>query len=158
MRKPSAANADEFPTVYYGDAYFDRHITRLWRRRITRSQADILRHCDDIDAMLRRILYHLELAPVFAYVFGTFLSIPVGQVWFAQCAVLYQSHARYSPVRRINEPSRIRHGTPDPLIEQAIITNFSPDYNPVRELVPAIADDFHPPLSPDAETALSFQQ
>jgi hypothetical protein len=45
--------------------------------------ADILKHCDDIDAAFRRILYNPKLAIVFAHVFGLF-NIPVGQA-FGTC-------------------------------------------------------------------------
>jgi hypothetical protein len=42
--------------------------------------ADILQHCDDIDSAFCRVLYHPDLAIVFAYIFGSFLLTPVGQV------------------------------------------------------------------------------
>jgi hypothetical protein len=83
--KPSADNADECPPVFYQHA-FARHIRRLWRTRITHATEEILQHCDDIEAAFRRVLYHPDLAVAFAYVFGEYLIVPVGQVFGSRSA------------------------------------------------------------------------
>jgi hypothetical protein len=68
-----------------------RHLHHLWRLRITFPAADILQHCDGIDAAFRRVLYTPELAIVFAYVFSGYLLIPVGQVFGSRSAPSYFS-------------------------------------------------------------------
>jgi hypothetical protein len=67
-----------------------RHLQHLWRMRITFPIADILQHCDDIDAAFRQVLYTPELAIAFAYVFKGSL-IPVGQVFGLRSAPSYFS-------------------------------------------------------------------
>jgi hypothetical protein len=36
---------------------------------------DILLHCNDLDAAFRRVLYHPDMAVVFAYIFADYLII-----------------------------------------------------------------------------------
>jgi hypothetical protein len=43
-------------------------------------RADLLQHTDDIDSVFRRMLYHPDLAVVFAYVRSTGLSLGSGQI------------------------------------------------------------------------------
>jgi hypothetical protein len=100
ITKPSVKNADECPPVYYSDA-FQGHLVRLWRMRMAKPEADILQHCDYIDSAFRRILYHPDLALVFAYVLGPFVIVPVGMVllqpnvgYSSQCGHLMQSTQR----------------------------------------------------------------
>jgi hypothetical protein len=54
--KPSPANPDKCPPVYYASA-LTRFFVMIWRLRITFPTLDILMHADDIDAAFRRILY-----------------------------------------------------------------------------------------------------
>ena len=88
--KPSAANADACPPVYYGKA-FNRFLLQIWCMRQAEPLLDILLHCDDLDAAFRRVLYHPDLAVVFAYIFLDFLIIPVGQVFGSRSAPSYFS-------------------------------------------------------------------
>ena len=90
--KPSPLNADECPPVYYSMA-FTRLLVNIWRLRITFPLLDILLHADDIDAAFRRILYHPDMAVVFAYCFGAFLIVPVGQVFGSRSAPSFFSMA-----------------------------------------------------------------
>jgi hypothetical protein len=83
--KPSPDNPDECPPVYYSTALM-RFFINVWRLRITFPRHDILMHADDIDAAFRRILYSPEMAILFAYVFGNFLIIPVGQCFGSRSA------------------------------------------------------------------------
>jgi hypothetical protein len=87
---PKDDDADACAPVYYATAFL-RHLQHLWRTRITFPIADILQHCDDLDAAFRRVLYNPELAIVFAYVFGLFLLILVGQVFGSRSAPSYFS-------------------------------------------------------------------
>jgi hypothetical protein len=48
---------------------FLRHLQHLWRTGIMFPVANILQHCDDIDATFRRVLYNSELAIVLSSVF-----------------------------------------------------------------------------------------
>jgi hypothetical protein len=87
---PSTGDADACPPVYYAMACM-RHLQHLWRMRITFPIADILQHCDDINAAFCRVLYTLELAIAFAYVFRIFLLIPIGQVFGSRSVPSYFS-------------------------------------------------------------------
>jgi hypothetical protein len=63
----------------------------IWRLRIAYPLLDILPHADDIDAAFRQGLYSPELAILFAYVFGSYLIVPVGQVFGSRSAHLLTS-------------------------------------------------------------------
>jgi hydrogenase maturation factor len=48
---------------------------------MAKPEADILQHCDDINSAFWRILYHPDLALIFAYVVpGPFVIVHVGMV------------------------------------------------------------------------------
>jgi hypothetical protein len=68
-----------------------RHLQHMWRMRITFPIADILQHCNGIDAAFRRVLYTPELAIAVAYVLGIFLLIPIGQIFGSRSAPFYFS-------------------------------------------------------------------
>jgi hypothetical protein len=89
--RPKVGDIDACPPVFYATAFL-RHLQHLWRMRITFPIADILQHCDDIDAAFRRVLYTPELAIAFAYVFQDFLMIPVGQVFGSRKHCTRKSH------------------------------------------------------------------
>jgi hypothetical protein len=76
---------DENSQVFYGSA-IRRHAEHMRNLRISHPTEDILQHSDDINAAFRQILYHPELAPVFAYVFMECVLIPVGQVFGSRSA------------------------------------------------------------------------
>jgi len=71
---------DECPPVYYATA-LSRQLKHIWNLRIQHPYEDILQHVDDIHAAFHRILYHPDIAIVFAYVFQRFLMIPVGMIF-----------------------------------------------------------------------------
>jgi hypothetical protein len=77
---PKEGKTDACLPVFYAMA-FVRHLQHLWCMRIMFPTADILHHCDDIDAAFRQVLYTPELAIAFAYVFQGFFLIPVGRVF-----------------------------------------------------------------------------
>jgi hypothetical protein len=141
--KPSADNPDECPPVYYMTA-FQRLLVNIWRLRITHPTTDILLHADDIDAAFRRILYAPELAVVFAYIFGSFLIIPVGMVFGSRSAPSFFSMA--SDIRADAATTTNLH-TSYPLQDLAAQVKLPQPPSPT-DLVPALADAKNPPLSP----------
>jgi hypothetical protein len=86
--KPSLENEEECPPVYYQTA-LHRLLKRILQMRISRPDEPILVHADDIEAAFRRVLYHPDLAIAFAYVFDTYLMIPVGEVFGSRSAPSY---------------------------------------------------------------------
>lgn len=58
-----------------------RHLTHLWRLRLAHPREEIYQASDDIHAAFHRILYHPDLAIVFAHVFEEYLVIPVGVIF-----------------------------------------------------------------------------
>jgi hypothetical protein len=144
--KPLEDNADECPPVYYMTA-FQRFLRNIWRLRITFPTMELLLHADDIDCAFRRILYSPELAIIFAYVFGQFLIIPVGQAFGSRSAPSFFSLA--SDIRAdaaTTTDLHERYSIPD-LVEQITLPE-SPDPS---TLSPAIADTTNPPLSFDEQ-------
>jgi hypothetical protein len=71
---------EENPPVFYGSA-LRRHLTAVWNMRIAHPHEELLQHTDDIDSAFRRMLYHPDLAIVFAYVFQDMLLVPVGNIF-----------------------------------------------------------------------------
>ena len=68
------------PPVHYASAW-SRFLAHIFRLRTNWPEEDILMHVDDIEAAFRRVLYHPDLAAVFASVFMEFLVIPVGMIF-----------------------------------------------------------------------------
>jgi hypothetical protein len=64
------------PAVYYGKALL-LHWVYSWRLRQQYPDRDLFIYKDDINAAFRRILYHPDIAPVFATVLQHMLCIPV---------------------------------------------------------------------------------
>jgi hypothetical protein len=149
IRKPNIAHADECPPVFYQHS-FARHLRRLWRTRITFPDQDILQHCDDIDAAFRRVLYHPDLAIVFAYVFGDYLIIPVGQVFGSRSAPSFFSLLSDLRAAVASSHDLLTAFPLSPLAETAIIPD--PPANLKDLLTPALADEQNPPLT-EAEAA-----
>jgi hypothetical protein len=144
--KPSPDNADECPPVYYMTA-FARLLRSIWRWRITFPLLDLLLHADDIDSAFRRILYHPEMAILFAYVFGAFLIIPVGQCFGSRSAPSFFSLA--SDLRADVATTSDLHAeypTPD-LVRDITLPSPPQPY----ELTPGIADSLNPPLTSDEQ-------
>jgi hypothetical protein len=149
IHKPSADNADECPPVFYQHA-FARHVRHLWRMRLTYPADDLLQHCDDIEAAFRRVLYHPDLAPVFAYVFEAYLIIPVGQVFGSRSAP-----SLFSLLSDLRAAVASSHNLLDAFPRQSLATDAVLPEQPddlAQQLTPAIADSFNPVLSP-AEAA-----
>jgi hypothetical protein len=74
---------DECPAVHCATA-FKWHITWIWNLHISHPLADILQFGDDVHAAFHRMLYHPDIAIVFAFVFQEFQCIPVGTVFGAR--------------------------------------------------------------------------
>jgi len=68
---------DHVPSVHYGDA--NRRIwERIYNLRLRYPDDEIIIYKDDIVAAFRRGKYHPDIAVAYAYVFGSFLVIPIG--------------------------------------------------------------------------------
>jgi hypothetical protein len=139
---PKKNQPDACPPVYYATAFL-RHLRHLWRFRITFPIEDILQHCDDVDSAFRRVLYTPELAIVFAYVFGQYVLIPVGQVFGSRSAPSYFS--LLSDIRAyVATCADLITGYPlYPLVAAA---ELPPEPDPAS-LAPAIADSYNPVLT-----------
>jgi hypothetical protein len=112
--------------------------------RITFPIADILQHCNNVDAAFRRVLYMPELAIAFAYVFGQYLLIPVGQVFGSRSAPSYFS--LLSDIRAyVATCADLIAG--HPLHPLAAAAELPPEPLP-SSLVPAIEDSLNPVLTP----------
>jgi hypothetical protein len=79
---PTQINAHQF---FYQHS-FARDLPFLGGKHITYPTKEILQHCDNIDAAFRCVLYHPNLAIIFAYVFGGYLIIPICQVFGSHSA------------------------------------------------------------------------
>ncbi len=147
--KPSAANADACPPVYYGKA-FNRFLLQIWCMRQAEPLLDILLHCDDLDAAFRRVLYHPDLAVVFAYIFLDFLIIPVGQVFGSRSAPSYFSLMSDIRAEVASTTDLTKDGGPmEPLALSATIDPLPDSWDPLSDLTQACPDALHPPLSPE---------
>ena len=71
------------PRVYYATA-LQRFLTWIWRLRMDHPDSEIYLSYDDISAAFHRVLYHPEIAKVYAMVFQEFLVIPVGLIFGAK--------------------------------------------------------------------------
>jgi hypothetical protein len=140
--KPSPNNPEECPPVFYATALMRFYIL-IWRLRITFPGIDILLHADDIDAAFRRILYSPEMAILFAYVFGPYLIIPVGQVFGSRSAPSFFS---------LESDIRADLATTGTLVEnyplhpQAKDIQIPPPPDPC-DLTPAIEDKMNPRMT-----------
>jgi hypothetical protein len=144
--KPSVHNPDECPPVYYSTALM-RFFVAIWRLRITFPQKDIILHADDLNSAFRRILYSPEMATLFAYVFGEFLIIPVGQVFGSRSAPSFFSLE--SDIRAdLATTGNLTEAYP---IQDMAATIQLPDPPEVTDLSPAIADAKNPPLSEEEQ-------
>jgi hypothetical protein len=144
--KPSPKNPDECPPVFYASALM-RFFILIWRLRITFPETDILLHADDLDSAFRRILYSPEMAILFAYIFGQYLIIPVGQVFGSRSAPSFFS---------LTSDIRADLATTGSLVEnfdlhpQARDIEIPSPPDPT-ELSPAIADEQNPPLNAEEQ-------
>ena len=124
-----------------------RFLILIWRIRITFPGIEILLHADDLDSAFRRILYSPEMAILFAYIFGPYLIIPVGQVFGSRSAPSFFS---------LTSDIRADLATTGSLVEnfdthhQAKHIEIPLPPNPL-DLTPAIADNLNLPLSDDEQ-------
>ena len=69
-----------FPKFFYGDA--NRRICqRIYNLRLKSPDEEIIIYKDDIVAAFRHGKYHPDIAVTYAYVFGSFLIIPIGGIF-----------------------------------------------------------------------------
>jgi hypothetical protein len=148
---PHIKNAAECPTVFYQHA-FARHIRCLWRTRLSHPNNKILQHCDDIDAAFRCVLYHPDLAVVFAYIFGCYVIVPVGQVIGSRLAPSFFSLLSDLRAAVASSHDLLCSFVIPALTASAIIP--SPPANISELITPAISDIYNPPLS--KEEAANF--
>jgi hypothetical protein len=142
--KPSADNADECPTVFYQHS-FARHMRRLWLTRITHPTEEITQHCDDIGAAFRRVVYHSDLAVAFAYVFGDYLIVPVGQVFGTRSAPSFFSLLSDLRAALANSHDLLSNYPIPSLAASAVLPEIPTDLP--SQIVPAVADLLNPPLT-----------
>ena len=71
------------PKVYYATA-FKRLLTWIWRERMEHPDREIYLSYDDIATAFHRVLYHPQIAIVYAMVFMEFLIIPTGLIFGAK--------------------------------------------------------------------------
>ena len=132
--------------VYYATAMI-RFFVLIWRLQITFPDLDILLYVDGIEAAFRRILYSPEMAILFAYVFGKFLIIPVGQVFGSRLAPSFFSmasdiHADLATTGNLTDTYEIH--------PQATEIQMPSPPDP-EELTPAIADLQNPPMTEEEQ-------
>jgi hypothetical protein len=131
---------DECPAVHFGDA-LKRHLERIWNMRIDHPTEDLLQHGDDIGSAFRRVLYHPDMAVVFAYIFMEFLIIPIGTIFGARNSP--SNFCLLAELRAfIGNNKNFREDSATPLTDDLSLV---PDMTPVqRELIPrAVADSIH---------------
>jgi hypothetical protein len=97
---------EENPPVFNGSAH-KLHLSAVWNLRIAHpADEDLLQHTeDDINSAFHRMLYHPELAVVFAYVFQELLIVPIRNIfgsrnapsWFTTPAQIRAHMANHLP-------------------------------------------------------------
>jgi hypothetical protein len=111
---------------------------------------DVLLHCDDLEAAFRRVLYHPDLAVVFACMFMDCLIVPVGQVFGSRSAPSYFSLMSDIRAEVASTADLIAEdGTLEPLALSAILEPLPADWDPASDLTQVCPDALHPPLSPE---------
>jgi hypothetical protein len=139
---PKGDNPDVCPPVHYVTT-FQGHLRHLWRFRIKFPIADIIQHCDDVDAAFWQVLYTPGLAIVFAYVFGQYLLISVGQVFSSRSAPSYFS--LLSDIRAyVATCADLITGYPLHPLAAAVKLPSEPG---PTSLAPAVADSLNPVLT-----------
>jgi hypothetical protein len=147
IKKPSVANADECPPVYYGKSFICL-LCLVWSMRECMPLLDILLHTDDLDAAFRRVIYHPDLAVVFANILLDYLIIPVGQVFGSRSAPSYFSLLSNLWAEVASTVQLTKDGGPlEKLAIEAIIDPLPANWDPLSWLTPACPDPLHPPMS-----------
>jgi hypothetical protein len=114
---------------------------------VTFPEIDILLHADDLDLAFNRILYSPEMAILFAYIFGPFLIIPVGQVFGSRSAPSFFSLTSGIWADLVTTGSLVENFDLHP---QAKEIQIPPPPEPA-DLRQAIADDKNSPLDADEQ-------
>ncbi|MGH7974573.1 MAG: hypothetical protein ACREBR_03520 [bacterium] len=127
---------DENPCIYFASA-LKRHLEWIWNLRISHPKEDIQQYGDDIHAAFHRVLYHPDMAIVFAYVFMEFLVVPVGAIFGARNSpsywcILSELRAHLTACRKQNSvltslAERVRLVAPPTSREQARLVGAQPD-------------------------------
>ena len=74
---------EENPPIYYGTAFL-RYLVWVWNLRCSYPYQDILQMTNDISGAFRRVLYHPDMATMFASVWRHYLVVPVGTIFGAR--------------------------------------------------------------------------
>ena len=133
------------PRVYYATA-LQRFLTWIWRLRMDHPQSEIYLSYDDISAAFHRVLYHPEIAKVYAMVFQEFLVIPVGLIFGAKNSPsLYmipaEIRAHVAAVFKVFDQLATK-------LSQTVRLVQAPPPEELRTLIPpAKPDAIHQPLS-----------
>jgi hypothetical protein len=144
----TAGREDENPPVYYGSA-IRRHAEFLWNLRISHPHEDILQHSDDINAAFRQILYHPELAPVFACVFMECLLIPVGQIFGSRSAPSWWC----APAEcRAHAAAVLDYSSCNDTLAETVVLSEAPSSIEISKFVPAYPDQIHQGIRPEFAT------
>jgi hypothetical protein len=106
-------------------------------------EQEIIPHANDIDAAFHRIFYSSKLAIAFAYIFGPFLIIPVGQVFGSP-----STPSSFSLASNIRADTAMTSDLHNKFLLQPLAENITlpPDLDPLA-LSPALADAKNLPLS-----------
>jgi hypothetical protein len=127
---------DENPPVFYGSA-LRRHLAAVWNMRIAHPRADLLQHTDDIDSAFRRMLYHPDLAVVFAYVFQDMLLVPVGNIFGSRNAPSWFT----TPAEiRAHMANWLQYHSKDYDLSASLQVPDEPDKATTDTFAPAVAD------------------
>ena len=109
---------------------------------ITKPTSPILVHADDIEAALRRVLYHPDVAVAFAYVFSDYLIVPVGQVFGSRIAPSF--YCVLADFREVLAACRV---DVPPVELRALVQKGTIAIDSSTPLCMVSADYHHPPLS-----------
>jgi len=148
--KPKEGRQDECPSVFYATAFI-RYLIGLWDLRISHPTADILQHCDDLDAAFHRILYHPDMAILFASVFQDYLIIPVGAIFGAVNSPSFFSCMSELRAHLASFGHLLNQG--QPLNEYAQKTPLPDPITPAdaQAIIPAVADAKHNGVDPSSQ-------
>lgn len=113
----------------------------MWNMRIAHPRADLLQHTDDIDSAFRRMLYHPDLAVVFAYVFQELLLVPVGNIFGSRNAPAWFT----TPAEiRAHMANRLQYEEDRYELARSLRLPDEPDEATVASFVQAAADEKNP--------------
>ena len=130
------------PPVYYSTV-FQRTCRHAFRLRATCPNEEILGYVDDITKAFKRVRYHPQYVPLFAWVFQDFLILPVGTIF----------GSRFSPgwfCLGVEVRAFLAMVSDDihtsPTCDLAAQVTLPPPTDPSVALAPATCDALNPPL------------